>query len=85
MVALLQLEIPLDILAFINLFPGFSQNNKWGAESYYDYLERAARELNLSVLCMDHYPVMKPGHDLRDNYLFNLVVFYLVHVLQLAS
>lgn len=59
-------------LPFVNLFPGFSQDNKWGADNYYDYLDRAARDLNVSVLSMDHYPAMRPGKDSREEYLFNL-------------
>ncbi len=59
-------------IALVNLFPGNNQETTWGADSYYDYLDRAAQELNQSVLCMDHYPVMKPDEDTREEYLFNL-------------
>ncbi|MCX7019550.1 MAG: hypothetical protein WCK47_09695 [bacterium] len=62
-------------LAFINMYPDYVNPAAVGARDYNDYAERFARELDVDVLCMDHYPLFRPDQpDGRDAYCRNLGV-----------
>lgn len=61
-------------LAFINLFPNYASAGALGTETYDEHVERFAREVDVDVLCMDHYPRMRPDADGRQGYCDNLEV-----------
>jgi hypothetical protein len=61
-------------LAFINLYPNYATDEQLGAASYADYVKRFADEVEVDVLSMDHYPLMRPGADARKTYCQNLEV-----------
>jgi hypothetical protein len=62
-------------LAYINLLPNYANAEQMGAESYDDYVAKFMDAIKPDVLCMDHYPAMKPGADSRAAYCENLAVF----------
>ena len=69
-------------LALINLFPNYCDLQRLGTASYEEYVARFMDEVRPDVLCMDHYPLFKPGHDGRQAYCDNLDVmrrFSLAH------
>lgn len=61
-------------LALINLFPNYCDLGRLGTASYEEYVARFMDEVRPDVLCMDHYPLFKPGHDGRQAYCDNLDV-----------
>ena len=62
-------------LGYINLFPSYASPwRQLGAESYEDYVRRFVDEVEVDVLCMDHYPIFKPDADGRDRYCADLEV-----------
>ena len=61
-------------LAWINLFPNYASPEQLGAKTYEEYVRRFADEVDVDVLCMDHYPLMSPAADTRDGYCANLEV-----------
>lgn len=62
-------------LAFINLFPDYASAQQLGTATYEEHVSRFLREVNVDVLCMDHYPIFRPDRDGRDAYCRNLAVF----------
>jgi hypothetical protein len=62
-------------LAFINLFPDYASAQQLGTATYEEHVSRFLREVNVDVLCMDHYPIFHPDRDGRDGYCRNLAVF----------
>lgn len=63
------------LLAYVNLFPNYASPGQLGIGSYEDYVSRFVQQVNPDVLCMDHYPFMRPDKDTRENYLANLELF----------
>ncbi len=61
-------------LAYINLFPNYANARQLGTDTYFEHVSRFADEVDVDVLSMDHYPVMRPDRDQRDGYLRNLEV-----------
>jgi len=61
-------------LAFINLFPGYASPDILGADSYEQYVSQFVNEVDPDVLCMDHYPMMRPDKDRREDYCNDLAV-----------
>ncbi len=61
-------------LGFINLFPNYASESQLGERTYEEYVNRFVSEVNPDVLCMDHYPMMQPNRDMRDDYCANLAV-----------
>ena len=62
-------------LAYINLFPNYASPwGQLGTATYEEYVERFVDEVDVDVLCMDHYPMFKPDMDTRDNYCKDLAV-----------
>lgn len=61
-------------LAYINLFPNYANAQQLGAKDYDEYVSKYLEQVIPDVLCMDYYPVMKPGEDGRDGYCVNLEV-----------
>ena len=61
-------------LALINLFPNYCDLNRLGTGSYEEYVAKFMEEVRPDVLCMDHYPLFKSGHDGRQAYCDNLDV-----------
>lgn len=56
-------------LGYINLFPSYCDLERLGTPSYEEHVRRFVAEVNPDVLCMDHYPFMRPDRDTRDAYL----------------
>jgi hypothetical protein len=69
-------------LSFINLLPnyagelGFTKDEMRavGLRSYDEYVKRFVEQVNPDLICMDHYPTMRPDQDGRWYYLRNLEV-----------
>ena len=61
-------------IAYINLLPNYANAQQLGAESYDEHVGKFIEVLQPEVLCMDHYPVMKPSGNSKDNYCVNLEV-----------
>jgi len=61
-------------LAYINLFPNYANAEQLGTPTYDEHVARFVREVGVDVLSMDHYPVMRPDMDTRENYCANLLV-----------
>lgn len=62
-------------LSFLNMLPNYATPGQLGTRSYDEYAERFAAEMNVDVLCMDHYPRFRPdAPDGRDLYCQNLAV-----------
>jgi hypothetical protein len=61
-------------MAYINLFPNYASPAQLGTATYDEHVERFAREVDIDVLSMDHYPIMRPDADGRDAYCANLEV-----------
>ncbi len=59
---------------FINLFPNYAPLEALGTASYDEHVERFVKEVGVDVLSMDHYPMLQPGADTRQNYCDNLEV-----------
>jgi len=62
-------------LAYINLFPNYASPAQLGTQSYEEYVHRFVTDVKPDVLCMDHYPFMRPDRDTREAYLANLETF----------
>lgn len=62
-------------LAFINLFPNYASPAQLGCPTYEEHVARFLEVVRPEVLCMDHYPVMRPDKDTRSAYLDNLETF----------
>ncbi len=71
-------------LGFINLFPDYATFSQLGfakdepgvseATAYTEYVRRFIEQVDPDLLCMDHYPVMRPDQDGRFYYCRNLWV-----------
>jgi len=61
-------------LAYINLYPNYANTKQMGVDRYEEYVKRFADEVDVDVLSMDHYPLMRPGADARHAYCQNLEV-----------
>lgn len=59
---------------YINLFPNYANAQQLGVATYEEHVARYMREVKPDVLCMDHYPLMRPNSDGRAAYLSNLEV-----------
>lgn len=59
-------------LCYINLFPNYANERQLAAKTYDEHVKRFVDEVGVHVLSMDHYPIMKPGVDNRQGYLYNL-------------
>jgi len=61
-------------LGLINLFPSYAA--PWaqlGAETYEEYVQLFMEQVDVDVLCMDHYPRFRPDEpDTRDDYCADL-------------
>lgn len=62
-------------LAYINLFPNYASPAQLGTPTYEEHVARFVAEVKPEVLSMDHYPVMRPDRDSREQYLANLETF----------
>jgi len=67
-------EIRPGKLAYINLFPNYANEAQLGAPTYDEHVRRFVDEVKPDVLSMDHYPLLTPHADGRDNYCHNLDV-----------
>ncbi|HPO14552.1 MAG TPA: beta-galactosidase [Candidatus Hydrogenedentes bacterium] len=71
-------------LGFINLFPDYATYEQLGfakdesgvtnANAYNEYVKRFTEQIDPDLICMDHYPVMRPDNDGRFYYCRNLSV-----------
>ncbi len=61
-------------LAFINLYPNYATAKQLGTDSYEEHVQRFVEEVDVDILCMDHYPAMRPDADTREAYCRNLEV-----------
>ena len=61
-------------LSFINLYPDYASGQMLGTETYDEHVSRFVKDVDVDVLSMDHYPLMKPSADTRYKYCRNLVV-----------
>jgi hypothetical protein len=61
-------------LAYVNLFPDYANAQQLGVKDYDEYVSKYIEEMKPDVICMDYYPMMKPGIDGRDGYCVNLEV-----------
>lgn len=61
-------------LAYVNLFPSYCDAERLGTTDYEEHVRRFVETVRPEVLCMDHYPFMKPTKDTRDAYLSDLAV-----------
>jgi len=61
-------------LSYINLYPNYANERQMGCQSYEEYVDRFLEEVNVDVLSMDHYPLMRPCRDGRQGYCDNLDV-----------
>lgn len=61
-------------LALINLLPDYASAAQLGVDDYEEYVRRFVREVDVDVLCMDHYPALRPDADGREGYCDNLAV-----------
>jgi len=61
-------------LAYINLYPDYASEAQLGTPTYEEHVTRFVDEVNVDVLSMDHYPMMRPDADGRDGYCANLAV-----------
>ena len=59
-------------LGYINLFPNYAGPAQMGATDYDEYVQEFLKTVKPDVLSMDHYPLMRPGDDSRNEYLKNL-------------
>lgn len=59
-------------LGYINLFPSYCDLERLGTPSYEEHVAKFIAEVNPDVLCMDHYPFMRPDKDTRDAYLSDI-------------
>ncbi len=62
------------MLSYINLFPNYASPAQLGTATYDEHVERFAREVDVDVLSMDHYPLLLPNADGRQGYCDNLEV-----------
>lgn len=62
-------------LAYVNLFPNYASPAQLGTPTYEEHVRQFMREFQPDVLSMDHYPLMRPDRDTRDDYCANLEVF----------
>ena len=56
-------------LGYINLFPSYCDLPRLGTASYEEHVQRYMDEVDPDVLCMDHYPFMRPDKDTREDYI----------------
>ncbi len=61
-------------LAYINLFPNYASPSQLGATDYDAYVASFVATVDPDVLSMDHYPMMTPDEDGRQEYCDNLAV-----------
>lgn len=62
-------------IPFVNLFPNYASSAQLGAATYDGYVAEFIRIYQPEVLCMDNYPIFKPGKDTRQTYIDNLDIF----------
>lgn len=60
---------------YVNLFPNYAPPGALGTPTYEEHVTRFVREVKPEVLSMDHYPLMRPEGDTRDQYCANLECF----------
>ena len=61
-------------LSYINLYPNYANEQQLGTKTYDEHVRRFMEEVDVDVLSMDHYPMMKPDTDTRSSYCSNLAV-----------
>ena len=61
-------------LSYINLFPNYASEQMLGTKTYDEHVRRFVEDVDVGVLSMDHYPMMKPDSDGRSSYCSNLEV-----------
>lgn len=61
-------------LGYINLFPSYCDLERLGTPTYEEHVRQFLEVVQPDVLCMDHYPMMRPELDSRDQYLADLDV-----------
>lgn len=61
-------------MAYVNLFPSYASAKALGSATYEDHVREFCDVYKPDVLCMDHYPSMDPGKDMRDVYCKDLSV-----------
>lgn len=58
---------------YINLLPNYAPES-WLGSKYEEYIAKFIREVKPDVLSMDHYPLMRPEGDSRQDYCDNLEI-----------
>ena len=61
-------------MAYVNLFPSYASQKALGTATYDEHVRQFCDVYKPDVLCMDHYPSMDPGKDMRDAYCQDLDV-----------
>lgn len=61
-------------LSFINLYPNYADEEQLGSKTYDEHVKKFLKEVDVDVLSMDHYPIMRPDSDSRSSYCKNLEV-----------
>jgi len=57
---------------YVNLFPNYAPAWALGTPTYDEHVAKFVEIVKPEVLSMDHYPLMRPGGDTRQNYCDNL-------------
>ncbi|HOC57345.1 MAG TPA: hypothetical protein PKI20_17125 [Verrucomicrobiota bacterium] len=60
---------------YVNLFPNYAPPSALGTPTYDEHVAKFVREVRPEVLSMDHYPLMRPEGDSREQYCANLECF----------
>lgn len=53
---------------YVNLFPTYADKDQLGAETYKEYVETFVKEIPISFISFDHYPLMKNRVSTKDYY-----------------
>jgi len=61
-------------LSYINLYPNYANEQQLGTSSYEEHVKRFVDDVDVDVLSMDHYPLMRTDADNRHGYCENLEV-----------
>jgi Beta-galactosidase len=60
---------------YVNLYPNYCPLSALGTPNYDEHVALFVRQVKPEVLSMDHYPVMRPERDTRNDYCANLESF----------
>ncbi len=67
-------ELDPSVLGYVNLFPTYASPEQLGTSTYQEHLDRYVAEAHPDFISFDHYPLLGPSPEIREDYFHNWVL-----------